>query len=260
VRTRRAFLSLLVLLPLVGTTSAAELPPPEEIMKQVLNTDAWGLGDAAVSARAIIKDGRGGVRELSFTGRSQRYAPPLTKSLIRFRTPADVAGVGFLQIQKADEDDDRHLFLPELGKSRRVAGNTRSNLFMGTDFSYADLDRRDLREGTAIHKGMETLGKFPCYRMEVTPKRADSPYAKIELWVRTDNFVPLKTLRWNRAGVLLKTLVAQELRRVDGRWFLGRSLMTNHADGRTTELILDEIRTNVEVPADEFTVRTLEKT
>ena len=38
---------------------------------QVLNTDAWGLGDAEISARALIKDGRGSMRELSFSGRSR---------------------------------------------------------------------------------------------------------------------------------------------------------------------------------------------
>lgn len=250
---------VLGLLLLASAAAAAEAPSPAQIIEQVLNTDAWGLGDAEISARALIKDGRGSTRELSFTGRSRRYAAPLTKSLIRFRGPADVAGVGFLQIQKADNDDDRHLFLPELGKSRRIAGNTRGTAFMGTDFSYADLDRRDLRDGTPVAKGQEQLGKFPCYRLELTPKRQDSPYARLDLWVRTDNFVPLKTLMYNRAGVLVKTLVTQEMRRIDSRWFITRSLMTNHADGRTTVLLLENIQPKADVPDDEFTVRTLEK-
>ena len=250
-----------VFLCLLGTSSGAaeETATPAEIIRQILNTDAWGLGEAEVSAHAIIKDERGGTRELAFSARSRRYAAPLTKSLVRFRAPTDVAGVGFLQIQKADDDDDRYLFLPELGKARRVAGNTRSSTFMGTDFSYADLDRRDLREGVATLKGKESLGKFTCHHLELVPKRPDSPYARLEMWVRTDNFVPLKTLMYNRAGVLLKTLVTLELRRIEGRWFLTRSLMTNHAAGRTTELFLDQVQPKSDVPDDEFTVRTLEK-
>jgi hypothetical protein len=198
---------------------SAEPLAPAEIVRQMLNTDAWGLGEAEVSARAIIKDERGSQRELAFSARSRRHAPPLTKSLVRFRAPADLAGVGFLQIQKADDDDDRYLFLPELGKARRIAGNTRGSAFMGTDFTYA----------------------------------------RLEIWVRTDNFVPLKTLMYNRAGVLLKTLVTLELRRIDGRWFLTRSRMTDHAAARTTELVLDNIQPKSDVPDDEFTVRNLEK-
>jgi hypothetical protein len=255
---RRFFLA--TALSLLGRPAASAEPlAPAEIVRQMLNTDAWGLGEAEVSARAIIKDERGSQRELAFSARSRRHAPPLTKSLVRFRAPADLAGVGFLQIQKADDDDDRYLFLPELGKARRIAGNTRGSAFMGTDFTYADLDRRDLREGTAVLKGQEDLGKFPCYHLEVIPKRADSPYARLEIWVRTDNFVPLKTLMYNRAGVLLKTLVTLELRRIDGRWFLTRSRMTDHAAARTTELVLDNIQPKSDVPDDEFTVRNLEK-
>src|SRR5437762_2356006 len=83
----------------------------------------------------------------------------------------------------------------------------------------ADLDRRDLRESTAVSRGQENVGKYACYHVELTPRRADSPYARIELWVRADNFVPLKTQMYNRAGVLLKTLVTQEIRRVEGHWF-----------------------------------------
>jgi hypothetical protein len=255
---RRFFLA--TALSLLGRPAASAEPlAPAEIVRQMLNTDAWGLGEAEVSARAIIKDERGSQRELAFSARSRRHAPPLTKSLVRFRAPADLAGVGFLQIQKADDDDDRYLFLPELGKARRIAGNTRGSAFMGTDFTYADLDRRDLREGTAVLKGQEDLGKFPSYHLEVIPKRADSPYARLEIWVRTDNFVPLKTLMYNRAGVLLKTLVTLELRRIDGRWFLTRSRMTDHAAARTTELVLDNIQPRSDVPDEEFTVRNLEK-
>lgn len=255
---RRFFLATALSL-LCRPAESAEPLAPAEIVRQMLSTDAWGLGEAEVSARAIIKDERGSQRELAFSARSRRHAPPLTKSLVRFRAPADLAGVGFLQIQKADDDDDRYLFLPELGKARRIAGNTRGSAFMGTDFTYADLDRRDLREGTAVLKGQEDLGKFPCYRLEVSPKRADSPYARLEIWVRTDNFVPLKTLMYNRAGVLLKTLVTLELRRIDGRWFLTRSRMTDHAAARTTDLVLDNIQPKSDVPDDEFTVRNLEK-
>lgn len=245
--------------PASPTGSVSAAPAAAEIIRKMLDTDTWGLGEAEVSARAIIKDDRGGQRELAFSARSRRHAPPLTKSLVRFRAPADLAGVGFLQIQKAEDDDDRYLFLPELGKARRIAGNTRGSAFMGTDFTYADLDRRDLREGTAVLKGQEDVGKFPCFRLEVTPKRADSPYARLEIWVRSDNFVPLKTLMYNRAGVLLKTLVTLELRRIEGRWFLTRSRMTDHAAGRTTELLLDNITPKSDIPDEEFTVRNLEK-
>src|SRR5262249_20734167 len=152
-----------------------------------------------------------------------------------------IAGVGFLQIQKKDGDDERFLFLPELKRSRRIAGASRSQSFMGTDFSYADLDRRDFRDSSSVIKGEESVGKFPCLRIAVTAKGAEAQYARVDLWVRKDNFVPLKWQSYNKAGVLLKTFAAQEVKRVNGRWFITRSLMTNHQDSRSTELILDKV-------------------
>lgn len=241
-------------------TSASAAPPSaDEIVRKMLETDTWGLAGAEVTARAIVKDARGSTRTLVYTAKSRRHAPPLSKSLLRFSAPADLAGVSFLQIQKADGDDDRHLYLPELRRSRRVAGNTRGSSFMGTDFNYADLDRGDFRRSRATHQGEAKIGKHACWKLEVVPTGKDAQYARFEVWVRKDNFVALKVLMYNRAGVLIKTLETQELRRMDGRWFVTRALLTNHADSRTTQLVVDRIVPRDDIPDDEFTVRNLEK-
>ena len=131
---------LLVALWALGSLAHAQKLTPKQIIDKVMETDSWGLGDAEVTARAVSRDPRGSQRELAFSGRSRRYDGLLTKSLVRFSAPADIAGTGFLQIQKKNADDDRFLFLPELKKSRRIAGAGRANAFMSTDFSFGDLD------------------------------------------------------------------------------------------------------------------------
>jgi outer membrane lipoprotein-sorting protein len=236
-----------------------QAPNANAIVQKVLDMDPWGLKGSEVTARAIIKDSGGGTRTLAFTSRSRIHEAPLAKALVRFSTPADLAGVGFLQIQKKDADDERFLFLPELKRSRRIAGNSRGQAFVGTDFSYADLDQRDMRNAQSSIKGEESIGKFPCWHLEVIPKGGEPVYARMELWVRKDNNVPLKTLMFNRAGVLLKTLVSEELKRVSGRWYVTKSLMTNHQDSRQTELLIDKVQPRSDIPDDEFTVRNLEK-
>ena len=250
---------LLILALLLAPSGALADPSPREILDKVLESDSFGLSSADVRARALVKDDLGSKRELAFSGRSRKYAPKLSRSLLRFSTPADINGVGFLQLQKKDGDDDRHLFLPELKKSRRISGKMRGNAFMGTDFNYADLDRRDMRDANATSKPDENVGKFACHHLEVHPTGADAVYARLEIWVRKDNMVPLKTLMFNKAGVQLKTLQTQELKRIKGRWFITKSLMTNHAERRTTELSLEEITPREDPIEEEFTVRNLEK-
>lgn len=250
---------LAALLIAPGGARGGQAPTARAIIDKVIDADPWGLAGAEVKARAIIRDSGGGTRELSFVGRSKRYDPPLSKSLVRILGPADLAGTSFLQIQKSDGDDDRWLYLPDLKKSRRIAGNARKSAFMGTDFSYADMDRRDLRDSDAKLAGEEKLGKYDCWHVVATPTADDAQYGKIEIWVRKDNSVPLKWMMYSRSGVHLKTLVAEEIKRIDGRWFITRSLMQNHQDSRSTQLILDEVKPTDDLPDDEFTVRNLEK-
>jgi outer membrane lipoprotein-sorting protein len=230
-----------------------------QIVTRVLEADPWGLGGAEVKARAVVTDKNGKKRELGFEAKSRRHAAPLSKSIIAFKSPADVAGMKFLQVQKEEGDDERFLYTPELKRSRRIAGANRSEAFMGTDFSYADLDRRDLRQGSANLKADETLGKFDCYHVDVTPKNSDAIYSKIELWVRKDNLVPIKWNLFDKSGTNTKTLVAKELQRLGGKWFMTRSTMTDNQTSRTTELLLENIDPKEDIPLETFSVREIEK-
>lgn len=230
-----------------------------QIMAKVVESDPWGLGGADVNAKAVVTEKAGKTRSLVFEAKSRRYAPQLGKSIIQFQAPADVAGMKFLQIQNANTDDDRFLYMPELKRARRVAGSNRADSFMGTDFSYADLDGRDLRNSSSVLLGEEKIGKFDCFHLAATPKNGDAIYSKIELWVRKDNYVPMKWIMFDKKAQPVKTLVSREIQRHGGQWFITGSRMTDNVTGRTTELLLEKIERRSDLPADEFTVRTMEK-
>lgn len=234
-------------------------PSAQVVINKLVDADPWGMGGTTLKAHAKLTDKRGAVSELAFTARSRRHDAPFSKSMVRFTAPADLAGAGFLQIQNRSSDDDRFLFLPELKRSRRISGNLRGNSFMGTDFSFADLDRRDFRESTASSKGEEPIGKYPCFHISAAPSRSDSPYSRIEIWVRTDNYLPLKMEMYDHAKVHVKTFTAQEVRQVSGHWYITKSRMVDHAQSHTTELVIDTITPTNDIADDEFTVRNLEK-
>jgi Outer membrane lipoprotein-sorting protein len=242
-----------------GAASADSSPRAADIVRAVLEGDPWGLGGASVAAHATLTDKRGAKSELAFVAKSRRYEPLLSKSIVRFSSPPDLAGAGFLQIQKPDGDDDRYLFLPDLKRSRRISGNLRGNAFMGTDFSFADLDRHDLRDSESQLVGDEPVGKWPCYVVDVRPKRSDAQYSHVSMWIRKDNNLPLREKMFDKAGVLSKTLEALEVKRVSGHWFVSRSRMQDNQHDHVTELVLDDIDAATEISDDEFTVRALEK-
>jgi hypothetical protein len=242
----------------VGVARATSELTGAEIVQRVLLSDPWGLCGAEIAARATLIDKHGSKSVLAFHMKSRQYDPPLTKSIVRFSQPVDLAGAGFLQVQKREGDDDRFLFFPDLKRSRRIAAGQRGMAFMGTDYTHADLDRRDLRDSSAQLKGKENLGKYPCYRVELTTGRADSDYSRIDMFARVDNFLPLRMTMYDRAGTLLKTFEAQEVKRVDGKWFISRSRMTNHQQQHSTEMVLEQIVVR-DFDDEHFTVRMLEK-
>jgi len=65
--------------------------------------------------------------------------PKGSRAIIVFQSPTSVAGTRFLTMENSGAADDRWIYLPSLGKVRRVAASEGSGSFMGTDFSYDDI-------------------------------------------------------------------------------------------------------------------------
>ena len=68
-----------------------------------------------------------------------------------FTYPGDVNGTGFLTWDYDDmsKDDDKWLYLPAMKKTRRISGSSsKTDYFMGTDFTYNDMGSRNIDEDT----------------------------------------------------------------------------------------------------------------
>ncbi|MEW5815538.1 MAG: outer membrane lipoprotein-sorting protein [Spirochaetota bacterium] len=50
-------------------------------------------------------------------------------------------GTGFLNLEHTNGANDQWLYLPALGKIRRIAASGRGGSFTGSDFTYADIKR-----------------------------------------------------------------------------------------------------------------------
>ena len=241
-----------------GVTARADDARAAQLLERWIGSDPFGFNDAQVVAKITLSDKTGSKRQLSFISKAKRYDPPFAKSIVRFSAPADLAGAAFLQVQNRNGDDDRFLFLPELKRSRRIAGGLRTGAFMGTDLSYADLDQRDFRNAKASYKGEETIAKWVCDVINVVPN-ADSQYSRVEVWMRKDNSMPMRFRMYDKHGALLKTFEALEFKRISGRWFVSKSRVTNEQLKHSTELQLEQITLASDVGDDAFTVRALEK-
>ena len=127
----------LVCFVLALAAAAAAEPSGRDIIKRLDEMGSVRDMTAELEMRIINKTGLERVRQLSMA--SRRGADGTRKVLIRFLAPADVKGTGFLNLSPARGENESWLYLPALGKPRRIAAEERSSSFMGSDFSYADI-------------------------------------------------------------------------------------------------------------------------
>lgn len=184
----------------------------------------------------------------------------------RFLYPPDVKGTATLMIEHSDRDDDMWVYLPAMGKVRRLVSNNKSDSYVGTDFSYGDIIGHKVENYMHRLIGSETIEGIECFMVESVPSsdkvREESGYSKRVSWVRKDNFVSMKTEGYDLQGKLLKRLVATDIQLVDpalGRWQPMRMEMINLQTGHRTVLSYENFKANLGVQSAVFTTRYLER-
>ena len=80
-----------------------------------------------------------------------------SKAVLRFTAPAEVKGVALLVVNHPDRASDQWMWTPAIERDRRIALQDRSTRFFGTDFSFEDLEERDVDQYDYALLGDETV-------------------------------------------------------------------------------------------------------
>jgi hypothetical protein len=229
-----------------------------EIMTKV--HDRENGKSSIVESKMILISEKGQTKERSVQAVRKEYGD-LSKSMIRFLSPADVKGTGFLIWENADRDDDQFLYLPALKQDpRRIASSEKNSRFMGTEFTYEDLENRKVSADDHKLLREEKIDGKQVYVVESIPKKgSDSQYGKLISWVRGDIWIPVKIEFYDKDGALLKVLTVKKLEQIQGIWTVMESRMDNVQDKKKTDLILLKVQYNVDIPDDYFTERYLKR-
>ena len=173
------------------------------------------------------------------------------KRLVRFLSPADQRGVGFLSLP----NDVKYLHLPAFRKTRRIASHIENQSFAGTDFSYDDLSAFNYSEEYEPEL-VEMTVKY--YILRLSPKPGnEKEYQKLKVWVRTDNYYPEKIEMYDQSGELRKILEQHKLIQKNGYWIASMIRMVNVQEQHSTILNLSDIELNTGLSDDIFTRRFL---
>lgn len=207
----------------------------------------------------MVLIGKGGEKRLRSLRSRMKEVNDQGRSVVTFEAPEEVKGTKFLVIENKGRDDDQFLYLPALKKVRRIASSQRSGSFMGTDFSYYDLETHDVDEGDHTRLPDETIDGHVCYVVETVPKAsAGSEYSKVRYWVRQDNKVVVKADIYDKNGAQVKALVADKMEQYKpGKWMPLHLKMTNVQKGTSTEITITKYKFDADISDDYFTERFL---
>ena len=228
----------------------------------------------AVEDRDTGKDSRSEFRMKLFDRRGRARERALTllmlrrregdRLLIRFTYPNDIRGTGFLVWEHPDKDDERFLYLPSLGRVRRIAGTEAQESFVGSDFSYEDIGGREFDEYSYALLGENASWTAadgavrPAYRLESTRKDKSAEFPRVVSLVLKDSFVVVSADVFNRRNEKQKVYSVKRLQQVQGIWTIVESVMTNELDKTRTELVVEKVAYNTGLKEEAFSRRELE--
>ena len=256
----------IVMSTIIGLPESAYALTGRDIMQKVNDRDD---GDRSISEMEMIlidKNGKQRVRKIKTYGREQGQQ---TQSLMFFLTPADVKNTGFLtyDYDESGKDDDQWLYLPALRKTKRIASGDKSGSFMGTDLNYSDMTSPDIDlYKYTLMKETKVRGQKVWQIKSVPKTKAEaekSGYSKSVIWIRQDNYMMTRAVRWVYNKKRNKYFDAKKIEKIDGIWIATELHVTTKSGKKTlhkTILLQKNIHFNqAEVNEGMFTVRRLEK-
>lgn len=180
-----------------------------------------------------------------------------SKLVLRFTAPAEVKGVAMLVVNHADRASDQWMYTPAVGRERRIALQDRSTRFFGTDFSFEDLEERDVDQSVFSMSGEEPVDGAPCWRIAAKPKESKrSQYSESRIWVRKDNYVVARVESFVK-DQLARRLSYKQIERVQGVWSSRLWEMEDFRRKSKTVMKLERLEFNVKLKDDAFTLAAL---
>jgi outer membrane lipoprotein-sorting protein len=247
----------LIIAGLLSPTAALSAPSGLDIMTKVHERSTGKDQKAKLTMTLINRRGSERVRKLQ---QFLRDFGGVEKKIMFFLSPADVRNTSFMNWSyDEDKDDDQWIYLPALKKVKRISSDSKSDYFMGSDFTYDDLGDRHPNKDTHRVLREETLDGEACFVVESKTNDPDYMYSRTVTWVVKDKWIGLKREFYDEENEHLKTLRVKSVEKIGGFWIIVHSEMKNTQKNHRTIMKLEDVRVDEGVPTSRFSERMMKR-
>ena len=211
-----------------------------------------------------LENHRGQTRVRTIENWSREISEDEDHRFSRFLEPPDVRDTTLLTYDHTHKDDDTWLYLPALKKVKRILSSNKKDYFMGSDFTYEDMENADLINWNYQLTGSEAVDGVDSYIVEGVPNNeeeiAETAYSKVVSWVGKEDFHARRVHYFDKKDRLSKQMHATDIRTPsvdEQRTRPHRITMENLIKRHKTTLDFRNIRLDVNMPPDTFSQRNL---
>mgnify|MGYP000903902263 FL=1 len=242
--------------------SAAPTLSADEILSRMDRME--GVNDMTCQLRMVVTSKSGQTQIRNMTMYTKGKADGTQFVFVKVDLPALIKGTSMLSITRPKQAGETWLYLPALGKPKRITASESGGSFMGSDFSYQDMGTVRTEDYTSKLLRTEKLDGDEVYVIESVPRteeiRKASGFSRQIWWIRTSNFTRAKAEFYDQSKKVAKVQLSSKPVEVKtGAWFNTLMEMSNKGLGSKTEVQFSNVRVNTGVKDEFFVVENMKE-
>lgn len=222
-------------------TSADAFPDPDEMVEKLNGREEGVSQTRKIKMELTNKRGRTRTREVESYRRY--FGEESRRTLLFYTSPSNIKDTGFLTFDypESEKDDDQWLYLPALGRVRRISASDRGDYFLGTDFSYEDIKKEGKTEpadytfettASKIVDGHQTWVVTGTPRNDKIAKELG--YSRHDMYIDPKLWISRRGEFWEVNGKHLKTVEFRNIEIIQGIATAMQIKVTNHKTSHST--------------------------
>lgn len=241
-RSLKVLIAWLALWPLLGFGGGAPVPV-DRVLDCMRANVPTSLRSEDVSL--VSFDRSGAARKMRGALLARRDGG-LIRAMLEIKEPPDLSGAAYLTREVQGGSQEIYMYLPALGKVRRVRAQNVDSSLLGTDLSFADLKQlANAFDGTApILESSQSLDGRPADVLFAASRPdAGLRFDHVRAWVDRQSCVAVKVLFY-KGGVAEREfrVPAGALAQSGPYWYASRATMTTMETSTHTDLKVTGLR------------------